>query len=162
VLLAVTTCNPAFCQTNAIPALNTNIVVRSGPFDESADAHKDIHRALAQAKSDAKLVLLDFGANWCPDCVALSRLFDHQLVKPFLEANFLLLKINVGRKDRNQDLCRQYDAPVTKGIPAIVVLDATGQVLAATHNGELANARTATGSDILAHLKRWQALKSAR
>ena len=118
--------------------------------------HKDIATALERAKADGKLVLLDFGANWCPDCIALSRLFETATVKPFFTENFHLVKINLGRKDQNQDLCAKYDAPVSKGIPAVVVLDAGGSVLAATRGGELANARTATAA---ARVSRGRALR---
>jgi thioredoxin 1 len=132
---------------------------RRDPFDENADGIKDIAAALVRANTDGKYVLLDFGANWCPDCIALSRLFEDKSVRPYFTANFHLVKINVGRRDKNQDLCASYDFPMKKGIPAIVVLAPDGRVLAATRGGELADARTATAAEILDHLKRWRALK---
>ena len=133
---------------------------RRGPFDENADGPKDIAVALVRANTDGKYVLLDFGANWCPDCIALSRLFEHKSVRPYFAANFHLVKINVGRKDKNLDLCASYGIRMTNGIPAVVVLAPGGQVLAATRGGELADARTATAAEILDHLKRWRALKA--
>jgi thiol-disulfide isomerase/thioredoxin len=101
-------------------------------------------------------VLLDFGANWCPDCIVLARLFEDGAVKPYLTANFHLVRVNVGRSDQNQNLCAEYGNPTGKGIPAVVVLDPKGRVLASTNGGELANARTATAREILEHLKRWR------
>jgi protein disulfide-isomerase len=145
--------DPAITPSTNRPA------IRRGPFDETADAHKEIADALALAKADRKLILLDFGANWCPDCIALSRLLEDEGVRGFVATNFHLVKIDVGRRDRNQDLCARYDAPVSKGIPAVVVLDADGCVLAATRGGELADARRATAVEVLNHLKRWRALK---
>src|SRR5438093_12777177 len=49
-----------------------------GPYDKRADAHKDIQTALTEAQADGKLVLLDFGANWCLDCIVLSHLYEDE------------------------------------------------------------------------------------
>jgi thiol:disulfide interchange protein len=53
------------------------------PYNEQADPAQDIAAALKQAKADDKLVLLDFGANWCPDCLVLAMHFDNAQVKLF-------------------------------------------------------------------------------
>src|SRR5690348_4124707 len=45
------------------------------PYDEQANADQDISAALALAKTDNKYVLLDFGGNWCPDCIVLARFY---------------------------------------------------------------------------------------
>lgn len=145
-------------RTNAIASA---VSAAGHPFDERSDPRADIAHALGQAKQDGKFVLLEFGANWCPDCIMLARLFDHASVKPFLDENFHLVKVDVGKHDKNQDLVTIYGSPVAKGIPAIVVLDPDGNVLAATNGGELANARSATVQEILEFLKRWRKLKLA-
>ena len=99
--------------------------------------------------------LLDFGANWCPDCLVLAKLLEDKSVKPFLEANFHLVKVNIGSRDMNLDIAQEYGNPIEKGIPAVVVLEPQGRILTTTKGGELANARTATPEEILAHLKQW-------
>src|SRR5438046_8885340 len=63
-----------------------------GPYDKRADAHKDIQTALTEAQADGKLVLLDFGANWCLDCIVLSHLYEDETVHPFLDANFHVVR----------------------------------------------------------------------
>jgi len=130
-----------------------------GPYDNRADAHKDIQAALAQAQADGKLVLLDFGANWCLDCIVLSHLYEDQTVRPFLDANFHLVNIDVGNWDRNLDVSQRYGSPIDGGIPALVILAGSGEVVASTKNGALADARTATARDVLDYLKSWAALK---
>ncbi len=129
------------------------------PYDEHAVAQEDIANALAKAGKDGKLVLLDFGSNSCADCLVLSALLEEPAVKPFLEENFHLVKINVGNRDKNLDLSKQYGDPIKKGIPAMVVLAPNGEILASTKDGALAKAGTATAQDILALLKSWVALK---
>ncbi len=130
-----------------------------GPYDKHADAHKDIQGALAQAQADGKLVLLDFGANWCLDCIVLSHLYEDQTVRPFLEDNFHVVNVDVGNWDRNLDVSLRYGSPIDGGIPALVILAGSGEVVASTKNGALADARTATARDVLDYLKRWAALK---
>lgn len=130
-----------------------------GPYDRHADAHKDIQTALAEAQTDGKLVLLDFGANWCLDCIVLSHLYDDQTVRPFLDDNFHLVSIDVGNWDRNLDVSQRYGSPIDGGIPALVILTGSGEVVASTKNGALADARTATAREVLGYLKGWVALK---
>ena len=40
-------------------------VSRPPIYDESADAQKQLTAALERAKKDNKIILLQFGANWC-------------------------------------------------------------------------------------------------
>jgi len=130
-----------------------------GPYDKHADAHKDIEAALLRARTDDKLVLLDFGANWCLDCIVLSRLFEDKTVRAFLDDNFHVVQIDVGNWDRNLDLSRQYGSPIENGIPAVVIVAGSGDVIASTKNGALADARTATAREVLGYLKGWVAQK---
>src|SRR2546426_8240097 len=86
-----------------------------GPYDKGADAHTDIQTALTEARADGKLVLLDFGANWCLDCIVLSHLFEDKTVHPFLDDNFHVVSIDVGNWDRNLDVSKQYGSPIDNG-----------------------------------------------
>ena len=130
-----------------------------GPYDKHADARKEIQTALVQARADDKLVLLDFGANWCLDCIVLSHLFEDKTVRPFLGDNFHVVSIDVGNWDRNLDVSQQYGSPIENGIPAIVILAGSGDVIASMKNGALADARTATPREVLDYLKSWVARK---
>jgi thiol-disulfide isomerase/thioredoxin len=126
-----------------------------GPYDEQADAHKDIAAALALAQGDKKNVILDFGGNWCGDCIALAKLFDDPMVRPFREANFHVVPIDVGRWDKNQDLNKLYDNVIEKGVPAIVVLDPSGKVVASTKDATIEAAGKFTAAQVLDYLKTW-------
>jgi len=104
-------------------------------------------------------VLLDFGANWCLDCIILSHLFEDKTVRSYLQDNFHVVQIDVGNWDRNLDVSRKYGSPIDNGIPAVVILAASGDVIASTKNGALADARTATAGEVLGYLKGWVARK---
>jgi thiol-disulfide isomerase/thioredoxin len=42
-------------------------------YPRTGDARHDYESALARAKAAGKLLMVTFGANWCPDCRALHR-----------------------------------------------------------------------------------------
>lgn len=109
-------------------------------YDESADARAQIAAALADASRAHVPVLVVFGANWCGDCKALDAAFKEGASAPLIAKNFKVVKVNVGRFDRNVDLAASYGVPLKKGIPAVAVLSQQGKVLYATAGGELADA----------------------
>lgn len=119
------------------------------PYNEQADAHADIQRAVSQAKTTHKNVLLVFGANWCPDCRALSAQMAKGSLADKVKKRYVLVKINVGNWDRNMDIAAQYGNPPKKGIPAVAVLDSQGNLLNATMAGELSAARSMSNDEVL-------------
>jgi thioredoxin 1 len=112
-----------------------------GPYDESADAKADIHHAVTQAKADHKPVLVVFGANWCPDCRALDLAMKNGRNAELIGKEFRVVKVDVGRLDKNVDVAAAYDVPLKKGIPAVAIVSPQGRALYATKAGELADAR---------------------
>jgi protein disulfide-isomerase len=111
------------------------------PYDEAADAKLAIRQALAQAATTHVPVLVVFGANWCADCKILDMAMKTGTSAPLVSKDFRVVKVDVGRFDRNVDVAESYGVPLKQGIPAIVVLSPTNKVLYATRTGELADAR---------------------
>ncbi|QNM98327.1 thioredoxin family protein [Chitinimonas koreensis] len=111
------------------------------PYDESANARDDVRQALVTARKGGKPVLLVFGANWCKDCRALDKALKGEKNAALIAREFNVVKIDVGRFDKNLDLDTVYGNPIKQGIPAVVVLAPDQRVLYATRAGELANAR---------------------
>ena len=112
-----------------------------GPYDESADARAQIRSALAQGGADGRPVLVVFGANWCGDCKVLDLSMKAGGGAAQVQSDFRIVKVDVGRFDRNVDIATDYGVPLKKGIPAVAVLAANGDVIFATRTGELADAR---------------------
>ncbi len=129
----------------------------SGPYDSTANARQDIQRALRDSQADQKLVLLDFGANWCLDCLVLDRLYRDSTVAGFLSAHFRVVHIDVGRFDRNLDVSKTYGSPIEGGVPAVVVLSPAGNVVGSTKDGSLERARSLTAQQMLQFLQSWVA-----
>ena len=123
-------------------------------YNETADARAEIERALAQAATTGVPVLVIFGANWCGDCKILDMAIRHGASAPLVAKEFKVVKVNVGRFDRNVDLAQSYGVPLEKGIPAVAVLSPKKQVLYVTREGELANAEKMGENGIYAFFKR--------
>lgn len=113
----------------------------ASPYDETADAKAQIKSALDDAARARTPLLVVFGANWCGDCKALDLAFSEGAAAPLIAKNFKVVKVNVGRFDRNVAIADSYGVPLKSGIPAVAVLSADGKVVYATKAGELANAR---------------------
>jgi hypothetical protein len=50
----------------------------------------------------------------------------------------------------------QYQVPMNRGIPAMAVLDASGQLLYSQKNGEFERARALGPEDLLEFLNQWK------
>lgn len=137
-------------------------VVQAGglPYDEAADAQAQVQAALARARQAHKPVLLVFGANWCPDCRALDQAMQAGRNASLLHEQFELVKVDVGRFDRNLDVAKAYGNPIRKGIPAAVIVSPDNRVLYATRAGELADARRMNEGDVYAFFE--QAARAAQ
>ena len=122
-------------------------------YNEQADARAELNLALASAQAKQKNVLVVFGANWCADCLALERKMSTGSLAAHVDKRFVVLKVNVGRFDRNTDLAAQMGVPLKKGIPAVAVLKQGGEVQSATGGGELADARSMGDAAVLAVLE---------
>lgn len=125
----------------ALAALAFPTFAATGPYDEAADAKAQVAAALAEAGKARLPVLVVFGANWCGDCKVLDLAFKEGAAAPLIARHFKVVKVDVGRFDRNVGIAEQYGVPLKSGIPAVAVLSPQGQVLYATKGGELADAR---------------------
>lgn len=123
---------------------STSLAAHAGPpaiYDEAADAKAAIRATLAEAEKAKLPVLVVFGANWCGDCRMLDMTFKTGPSAPLIAKSFKVVKVDVGRFERNVDIAEAYRVPLKKGIPAVAVLSPQGQLLYATEGGELADAR---------------------
>lgn len=127
---------------SALAALTAPLVTAAPlPYDETADAKVALQQALASARAANLPVLVIFGANWCEDCRALDLALKSDANAAQVAREFKVVKVDVGRFDRNLDISQAYGDATKKGIPAAVVLSPDNQVLYATRAGELSNAR---------------------
>jgi hypothetical protein len=73
-----------------------------------------------------------------------------------IEQNFVIVKVDVGRMDKNADLAEQYRIPLKHGIPALAVLGSRGNLLCAMDQGQFADARSMSYDSIRAFFEQWK------
>lgn len=125
-------------------------------YDENANARTEIQGALATAAREHKRVILDFGGNWCGDCQVLDIYFHRSPNDALLNANYVLVDIDIGHMDKNVDLADKYDVPLRRGVPALAVLDAHGHVLYSQKNGEFEAMRRMNPESVTDFLEKWK------
>ncbi len=92
--------------------------VSDGPFSELG-----YEAALAQAKKEQKLVVLDFTAGWCPPCKKMDReTWAADEVKRWLGEHALALKIDT---DEEGELARRFRV---QALPTVVALSGDAEV----------------------------------
>jgi protein disulfide-isomerase len=72
-----------------------------------------------------------------------------------IERGFVIVKIDLGREDKNLDLAEQYHVPIKHGIPALAVLGSRGNLLYAMDQGQFADARHMSYESIKAFFVQW-------
>ncbi|MBM9507837.1 thioredoxin family protein [Actinacidiphila acididurans] len=137
-----------------LPEPSATASVRPDGYDPTRDAAADIAAAQRAAAKDGRPVLIDFGADWCPDCVVLGRTFTQPGTAELL-SKYHVVKVDVGQFDHNLAVVRRYVNLNTSGIPALAVVDSRGRTEVATNRGEFANARSMPAAQVNAFLSRW-------
>lgn len=125
-------------------------------YPDPSQAKADLAAALRTAASSHKRVLLDFGGNWCGDCQVLDLYFHDARNLPILQANYVLVHINIGHLDENVDIARKYGIPLEKGVPALAVLSEKGTLLYSQKGGEFEAMHRMESSSVTGFLAQWK------
>ena len=94
----------------------------------------DYAKALAQAKAEKKLVLVDFtGSDWCGWCIKMNdEVFSKPAFKDYAAKNLVLVELDYPHKKQlsdevkaqNDKLKQQFDV---HGFPTLLVVDGDGK-----------------------------------
>lgn len=125
------------------------------PYNDKSDADADVAAAFAKAQASGKRVLIDFGGNWCPDCRVMAGVMELPELKPFVEAHYEVVTVDVGRFDRNLHIPKRYGIEKLAGVPTALIVEADGTLINAANAAEVANAREMTPQDIANWLARY-------
>jgi thioredoxin 1 len=139
-------------------ALTAGVARPAGPdiYPDPAQAKPAIAAALKSAAATHRRVILDFGGNWCGDCKVLDIYMHDDKNKPLVDANFVVVHINVGQYDANLDLAQQYDIPLKRGVPALAILSDHGKLLYSQKNGEFEAMRRMDSASVTDFLMHWR------
>lgn len=161
---------PSPLRRFALPLMLAALLAASVPQTRAAEreiypapeqASADLAAGLKTAAATHKRVILDFGGNWCGDCQVLDIYFHDPANKPLLDANFVVVHINIGLRgiDRNQNIAERYQVPLAKGVPALAVLDEHGKLLYSQRTGEFESMRHMESSAVTSFLLQWKPAK---
>ncbi len=108
-------------------SLSLNVLAGKTGWDDNYD------KALAEAKEEGKLVMLDFtGSDWCGWCMKIDEdFFSKSEFKKFAKENLVLVELDFPQGKRlSKKTKEQNDALKTKfgvrGFPTIIIVDAEG------------------------------------
>jgi len=84
-----------------------------------------LEEAKSAARSEDKLIFIDFWATWCKPCIAMEReTFSDKEVGRAINENFIPLKLDVDYFE-NMDIKEKYNVGV---MPTILIINADGEV----------------------------------
>jgi thiol:disulfide interchange protein len=144
-------CLPAYAQ-ETIQGADSYVPVTK--FDPARDAAKDVQDAIREAERTGKRILLDVGGNWCVWCRRLDSLFQSDKgLSNFLHANFVVVKVNWSKENKNEALLSRY--PKIPGYPHLFVLDSKGTLLHSQDTGQLESGKGHDPKKVMDFLKMW-------
>ena len=128
-------------------------------YPDPAEAKADIAAAYKTAAETHKRILIDFGGNWCGDCQVLDIYMHSDANRSILEANYVLVHVNIGHMDENLDIAKKYEVPLDKGVPAMAVLTDKGKLLYSQQEGQFEKMRRMDPSSVTQFLVAWKPVK---
>jgi thioredoxin-related protein len=115
-------------------ALLSLVLATSTAAFAAAGWDDDYEKALAKAKAEKKMVLLDFtGSDWCGWCMKLDKeVFSKKEFKDYAKENLVLVEVDFPQgkrltkkvKEQNDKLQAQFSV---RGYPTIIVLNPEGE-----------------------------------
>jgi thioredoxin 1 len=145
----------AFAALLALSAVTASSADRD-IYPDPSQARADLAAALKTASATHRRVLIDFGGNWCGDCQVLDIYMHDSKNQPLVDANYVVVHVNVGHIDANLDLAEKYGVPLKKGVPALAVLSGHGALLYSQKNGEFEAMRRMQSSSLTDFLLQWR------
>jgi thiol-disulfide isomerase/thioredoxin len=131
-------------------------IVEKQPYDESANADAVVAAAFDRAKKSHKLVLLDLGGNWCPDCIILANVMRLPEMQKFMADHYEFASVDVGRFDKNLQIPARFGyTERLKGVPTVLVATPDGKLVNDGNVFALSDARHMTPQSLAAYLAEW-------
>ena len=131
-------------------------IVEKAPYDETADANAVVAAAFARAKKSHKLVMLDLGGNWCPDCIILANVIRLPAMQKFMNDHYEFASVDVGRFDKNLQVPAKFGYTTRlKGVPTVLVATPDGKLVNGDNVFALTDARHMTPQSLAEYLAQW-------
>jgi thioredoxin 1 len=117
------------------------------PYSAVVDARTALEDGKARAAASGKMLMVTFGANWCPDCVTLHQNLYAAETRAYAEKHFEIVEIDVGDSKKSAAVQRDLGISVN-AIPLAVFYSPTGELVGDTYAGELKPSRHFSSREI--------------
>jgi len=122
------------------------------PYKSDVDARMAVEAGKARAAESGKMLMVTFGANWCPDCLTLQKNLRDPETHAYAERNFEMVNIDVGDSVKSARVERDLDMAVNT-IPLAMFYASDGKPICDTQRGELKPSRHYSSREILGFLR---------
>ena len=122
------------------------------PYKSDVDARTAVEAGKARAAESGKMLMVTFGANWCPDCLTLQKNLRDPVTRAYAERHFEMVNIDVGDSMKSARVERDLDMSVST-IPLAVFYSSDGVPICDTQRGELKPSRHYSSREILGFLR---------
>jgi len=128
-------------------------------FDPARNPFDDLKSAVELAKESNKRIILDVGGEWCIWCHRIDAFMHNtEEIKSLLDKNFIILKINFSKENKNEKFLSQY--PLIEGYPHFFVLDTDGKFLHSQDTGALEKDKDYDKEKFIAFINEWKPEKN--
>ncbi len=122
------------------------------PYGSDADVRMAVDAGKARAADSGKMLMVTFGANWCPDCLTLQKNLRDPETHAYAERNFEMVNIDVGDSIKSARVERDLGMTVNT-IPLAMFYSSDGKPICDTQRGELKPSRHYSSREILGFLR---------
>ena len=128
-------------------------------FNPSRNPFDDLNAAVDSAVESNKRIILDVGGEWCIWCHRIDAFMHNtEEIKTLLAENFIIVKINFSKENKNEKFLSQY--PAIEGYPHFFVLESDGKLLHSQNTGDLEKDKDYDKDKFLNFLNKWKPEKN--
>ena len=126
-------------------------------FAKRNNIHIDywVKETISSTKQLDKRIILDVGGEWCIWCHRIDAFMQNtKEVKSLLDENYIVLKVNYSKENKNEKFLSQY--PAIEGYPHFFVLEKDGTLLHSQNTGELEKDKDYSKEKFIEFLNKWK------
>jgi thiol:disulfide interchange protein len=128
-------------------------------YDPARNAFADFEMAKRDAKTNGKLILVEFGGDWCIWCRRIEKfMLSTPDINKGIDDVFVLLKVNVSDENKNEKFVNEF--PAIKGYPFFVIVDSNGVILESQNTGALEEGKGYSVDKFKAFIAKWKKAQS--
>ena len=123
------------------------------PYKRIEVTEEELKAFIANTKKKQAVII--FGANWCPDCRILAGTLKLPSVEKFMQRNYSILQIDLGKYDINMALLEILGIPKQEGVPRVVIFDNKGKPINLDTNDRWRTARDSKQQEIFNYFQKY-------